>query len=295
MIITDRFVYLHLGKTGGTFVELVMDRLHQTPRGLYYNTVRPDHRAIFGSVDQHECHTDLPPEYRDRPILFTIRNPFDWYVSLFEFGWWKTHPGTLFDDARMAERHPNYPHLGFPEFLGALTDFRGGVLEPGRPQRSRPGAFADAGVGYYTYLFVLSLFDDPDGVLGQPGLCDRDVTAWGAMPPARFVETSNLNRGLHEFLLDVGYGADELAFIPSLGRVNPTESRMASGGTWTEYYTPDLLRTIRRKDCLIFGMFPQFDPKQKQPSSSSSPQPGRARRGATSTKPDREKIFYKFT
>lgn len=283
MIITDRFVYLHLGKTGGTFVELVMERLHQVPKGLYYNTVRPDHQATFGNYDQHECYTDLAPEYRDRPVLSTIRDPFDWYVSLYEFGWWKTHPGTLFDDARMADLYPSYPDLSFPEFIGAITDFRPGVLHPVGINRSSPGPFADADVGYYTYLFVFSLFADPAGVLGQPGLRDRDDPAWGEMPRTRFVTTCNLNRGLHEFLLEMGYGADEVAFVPTLGRVNQTETRKASAGTWAEYYTPEMLSMIRRKDRLIFGMFPQFDPDRATTPDAQGPRGGR--RGASALLP----------
>lgn len=88
MIITDRFVFLHLHKSGGTFVnELLMQCL-------------PDARQ-YG---YHLPRTLIPPEARHLPVLGLVRNPWSYYVSWYAFQKSRPQPNALFqvlsDDGR---------------------------------------------------------------------------------------------------------------------------------------------------------------------------------------------------
>ena len=71
MIVTEKFVFGHLPRSGGTFVSEVIKKFfpsahevgHHLPRGL------------------------LPREYSHLPVLGTVRNPWEFYVSLYHYVW----------------------------------------------------------------------------------------------------------------------------------------------------------------------------------------------------------------
>jgi Sulfotransferase domain len=70
MLVTDRFVFLHIPKTGGTFIQTILrDHLPFTPHGL----------------STHAPHRDLPAEWQRLPVVCVVRNPWDWYVSWYHW------------------------------------------------------------------------------------------------------------------------------------------------------------------------------------------------------------------
>lgn len=66
MFVTDNLVYLELHKTGGTHIGRLLSEL------------------LDG--EQIGKHNRLPLEFQNRFILGSIRNPWDWYVSLWAYG-----------------------------------------------------------------------------------------------------------------------------------------------------------------------------------------------------------------
>lgn len=74
MLITEHFVFIHLPRTGGTFLR----------------------RACSGSdvrvlvTKGHLGVEHIPEEHSDLPIFAVIRNPWDWYVSWYQ--WVRAHP-----------------------------------------------------------------------------------------------------------------------------------------------------------------------------------------------------------
>jgi hypothetical protein len=73
VLVTDGFVFLHVPKTGGTFIHNVLSS-HLS--GI-------DHRAI--GKRSHVTYRELRPEWRQRPVFCVVRNPWDWYVSWFSY------------------------------------------------------------------------------------------------------------------------------------------------------------------------------------------------------------------
>ena len=67
MIVTDYFVYIHTSRTAGTFLnELILEHV-------------PDAQML-----QYHGHLgDLPEKYAHLPVIGFVRNPWDWYVSMF--------------------------------------------------------------------------------------------------------------------------------------------------------------------------------------------------------------------
>lgn len=74
MLIHERFVFLHVPKTGGTFIR------HALGQEL------PSCRALPGMPGSAHWGWDrIPPEAADLPVLAFVRNPWDWYVSWYSF------------------------------------------------------------------------------------------------------------------------------------------------------------------------------------------------------------------
>ena len=69
MIATDRFVFLHLHKSGGTFVN------------RFVQAFFPDARQI----GYHLPRAFLPASCAALPLLGSVRNPWDYYVSWYAF------------------------------------------------------------------------------------------------------------------------------------------------------------------------------------------------------------------
>lgn len=69
MIITDKFVFIHMHKTGGQSLNYILEK------------TMPNFRAI----GYHYPLELLPKEYTDRPVLGMVRNPWDWYISWYAF------------------------------------------------------------------------------------------------------------------------------------------------------------------------------------------------------------------
>ncbi len=67
MIVTDHFVYIHVSRSAGTFLnKLILNRV-------------PGARML-----QYHGHLgDLPEQYAELPVIGFVRNPWDWYVSMF--------------------------------------------------------------------------------------------------------------------------------------------------------------------------------------------------------------------
>lgn len=70
MLIHERFVFMHLQRTGGTFLSGAMRQ--SFPQG----SLEAGAPGIY-----HPGWDRIPPEARGRRVLVYVRNPWDWYVS----------------------------------------------------------------------------------------------------------------------------------------------------------------------------------------------------------------------
>ena len=65
MIVTDKFVFVHLPRSGGTFVSDVIKKFFPSAHEIGYHLPR----AV------------LPTEYSHLPVLGAVRNPWEFYAS----------------------------------------------------------------------------------------------------------------------------------------------------------------------------------------------------------------------
>ena len=69
MIVTERFIFVHMHKTGGQTINKIICN--------YF-----DHHQIIG---YHYPHSLLPQQFADLPFVGFVRNPWDWYISWYAF------------------------------------------------------------------------------------------------------------------------------------------------------------------------------------------------------------------
>jgi hypothetical protein len=256
MIITDRFVFVHQPKTGGTFVAEVLERIHKARLGTGFVAAlrwkcggAPGYFDTRTTTGKHANCLDIPDAHRDKPIVSIVRSPYDRLVSRFEFRWWESHPHHDVDQVR--QWYPNYPDLTFDQFVD-LGYNRG-------PSHASKFPHPEL-LGPETRQFIHFFFRKPretfaavsdDYIAAQRYLDD--------MFPVRFLRTRQLNADLHAFLTDQGYAPSEIAFVRDAPKVLPGKKDGRKGKSWQEYFSPDLKQLVRDREKLLFAMFPDFD------------------------------------
>jgi len=146
MIVTDRFVFLHLHKSGGSFVNECLRRCVPGARQIGYHLPR----AL------------IPEAVAALPVIGLVRNPWSYYVSWYSFQQQRPQPNALFrvlsDEGRldfsgtirnMVELSENDDLLS--RLVGILPRQYGsqGLNLPGFALAPIRGS----GLGFYSYLY----------------------------------------------------------------------------------------------------------------------------------------------
>jgi hypothetical protein len=268
VLFTDRFVYVHQPKTGGTFVTSMLLQLHGVEWNRLFHLQSMVRRNIrrrtpLGTFvynnNKHGTCAEIPSSERDKRILATVRNPFDWYVSQHEFGWWKRKDFLPYYRAvpGFDEDYAEFPDLAFEPWLRLMY-----------------AAFGGDGVGYASREFVRFYFREPDSVLPK---IDAGYIESGRfrddMFDVDFLHTERLNVELHDFLARVGYPSEQIEFVLEHERVLPRGRGRAGGAAAPSYYSAELEAEVRRRDALLFAALPEYaaspapDPTSPAPSS----------------------------
>jgi hypothetical protein len=146
MITTDRFVFLHLHKSGGTFVNECLMRF------------LPDARH----VGYHLPRSMVPSPAAQLPVLGFVRNPWSYYVSWYTFQLERPHPNFLF---RILS---DEGQLDFESTVRNMLNLSAGSMRLDLIVRALPKKYSNQGLnlpgfalepirntrlGFYTYLY----------------------------------------------------------------------------------------------------------------------------------------------
>jgi hypothetical protein len=226
MIVTDKFVFVHLPRSGGTFVSEVITKFFPSAHEIGYHLPR----------------TLLPREYSNLPVLGAVRNPWDFYVSWYHHVWprdaatvlvsWVSENGKVgFEGATR-----NALNLGFNnERLDALIEMLPEQVDYGKRNipnitKAAMRSVRGTGVGYYTFRFN-HLFGNVDGVF----VCRLET----------------LRRDLIAFFEGIGAATDELRnYVLRSDRKNTAEHHH-----YSTYYTPELAELVSIRDRQLIERF----------------------------------------
>lgn len=146
MIVTSRFVFLHLHKSGGTFVNECLRRFVPGVQEIGYHLPR----------------SRIPPQFASLPVLGFVRNPWSYYVSWHAFQSGRPQPNALYRVASEDGR------LGFKGTISNLLELGTGgqrlerlvsllPAQYGNRGLNLPGfalaPIAGTGLGFYSYLY----------------------------------------------------------------------------------------------------------------------------------------------
>jgi hypothetical protein len=222
MIVTPRFVFLHLHKSGGTFVNAGLMR----------------HVAGAQQIGYHLPRSSLPAQFSALPVLGLVRNPWSYYVSWYSFQRARPQPNALFrivsDGGRLgfAGTLNNLLNLGYDD---ALLDRVIAALPPAYSNQglNLPG-FALAPIrgtrmGFYSFLYRYLYGPDLDTV--------------------RLGKMEELRTELPRMLEEVGQPIDASLreYIASAPALNTSEHQAAGG----YYRTSAMMMLVADRDQLV--------------------------------------------
>jgi len=252
--LTDDFVFVHMPKTGGTFVGSVIDRLYPSGwrrlRAISFGP-KPVGRAAIDHGHLHAPLQEVPESHCYKPVLATIRSPYEHHVSSFEFGEWRKGEANPdfsgYDWPRIRADHPEFPDLTFADYLAVF-----GRVGYRRGQDDR----RDLGWDTVRFAWQFARSDAPTAT--SPTAQISEVVAHGC-DDIRFVHTENLNAELHDALLSFGLPPESVDFVPTAAKVLPTKGGRTADQKWRNYYDDALMKLVREVEAPLFERFPEFE------------------------------------
>lgn len=217
MIATRHFVFLHLHKSGGTFVNQWLLRFFEGARPIGYHLPR---RLI-------------PGELAELPMLGLVRNPWSYYVSWYAFQSAMPQPNALFRTlseggklgfegtiTNMLDLGSGGAHLD-PAVAALPTSFTGRGLNLPGPELA---VIRDSGLGFYSFLYRYMYGED------------------GALQIARMEE---MREQLAQLLAATGATVSEaaLAHLAAAPAINTSKHR-----PYDDYYSAELRDLVATRD-----------------------------------------------
>ena len=243
MIVTDKFVFVHVPRSGGTFVSGVI-------------------RKFFPSAQEIGHHLPrelLRREFSHLPVLGTVRNPWEFYVSWYHYVRHKDPASVM---VRWMSENGRLGFIGSVRNLLNLTvnDERLDVLIEMVPEHVDyrrtliPNVNKDemrrvrgTGVGYYSFRFD-QMFGNADDVF--------------------FCRLETLRQDLVAFFEGVGAATDELRDYV----LRSDKKNIAEHLHYSTYYTPELAELVFIRDRLLIERF-GYVFEQASPVENRDPKP----------------------
>ena len=227
MIATGRFVYIHLHKSGGSFVNECLLRFFPEARQIGY----------------HLPASQLPDSLRALPLLGFVRSPWSYYVSWYAFQSQRPQPNALYrcvsDDGALDFKASvrNLLELGNDEarldrLLALLPDQYGQAGFGLNLPNFALAPIRASGLGFYSYLFRYMY----TGAASEPfvGTCENLRADF-----LGFLERSGIEASL-----------ELLEFIQTASPRNTSQH-----GDWRSYYDQALADAVARYDSSVIERF----------------------------------------
>jgi hypothetical protein len=254
LIVSEKFVYLHNPKTGGTFIRAMLKKVAPLRHDLQIRELK------------HLKHAGvriIPREFRERPIVTTVRHPMAHYVSRYHFAGWERKLPTEIRASLIRERYPAFPNLTFSEFLRLCNDWD--VILPSNSKLKR--TLMNGRIGSETRALLGLIEQNPaDFLRNMDALSDEGLAR--NFQHVKFLKTETLNQDLHDFLLSIGFEPARIAFILEQERILPRRKLpidrrlrhivrdLGKKQDWRNYYIDEELRWVGDFERFFFRLFP---------------------------------------
>jgi hypothetical protein len=245
MLVTEKFVFVHLPRTGGTFVSDIIKKFFPSAHEV-------GHHLPIGL---------LPREFSHLPVLGTVRNPWEFYVSLYHYlgikdaksvlASWMSDNGQL-DFAASVRNLLNITvdDNRLDRLIGMLPE-RVNYAERSIPNVSKSTMrnVRGTGVAYLTLRFN-EMFGNSDNIF--------------------FCQLETLGRDLVSFFEKIGIATNELC---DYVRVQDKKNS-SNHGHYSAYYSPELAELVAVRDRPLIQRF-GYVFQQNETAEQVSPVTGR--------------------
>ena len=226
MIATPEFLFIHLHKTGGQFV----------------NRLLLEHYSGATPIGYHLPRSEAPEPLRTLPAFAFMRNPWDWYVSWYAFNAATPQRNPIFrgvserGEAGFHDTIHNLLHLGHP-LQAAMREEIAQALPESR----------DGNQGSGITRHVMLNFTDPDA--GYLSWLTRYMCFRGGSPAGlRMGHMENLRTDLPMLIENCG-GTVDLALAEAIVAAPPVNA--SPRRDYREYYDQELRELVAERDWAI--------------------------------------------
>jgi hypothetical protein len=217
VIVCDNFVFLHLHKSGGTYVNQMLLTCIPSARRIGY----------------HLPYSQLPEPFRALPVVGTVRNPWAYYVSWYHFQRGQARPNPLFQVCSNG---------GTGDFATTLTNLATLEANPDRV-RQLADAFPETFVNYGLNLTRNCIAAISGSGLGFYSFLHDRLYAGAASPNILKMET--LRQQLPTIGSNLG-AADTIAlhrFLRTTPNLNTSQH-----GPYQSYYSTEMQSLVAEMD-----------------------------------------------
>jgi hypothetical protein len=233
MVINDKFIFVHMVKTGGTFLQ---DYFGKNIAGC---------RSTGSGAGRHKpvkAIKDLP-QFK----FGVMRNPYAWYISWWAFQAIQRSPGNSLPTLLVAD---------FSQSIRNLDQARGII------KQTKSHLFIDFDImhrfdiGVMTYKFI-EMFCDADRIFSQnvfDGFKREDLLIDAT------VTMEDLRNEVVEIFYDYIFtlSEDQVNNLYDHPRIN-----VGKYEDFTEHYTPETVEWVKRKDRHLFNLYPEYTFKKE--------------------------------
>ncbi len=265
MFITEDFVMLNLPKTGSSFARAVLKELYDREHKrtslinkfliklkiispLYKELVLPNIKiqGVKQEYEEHGTYIQIPKNNINRKIFSIVRNPYDRFLSSYEFRAWERK--RQISDELINEHFPTFPNLTIDDYLRLqkLT------MKYGR----LGGRELNCKIGTQSVQFIQMFFKNPKKVLEN--ITDEYIDSdkvFDDIADISFIKQENLRTNLINFLLQNGFNEKDVNFINDFKRVNTTKKIFKDR---TKLWTQNSVDYIKKEERLIFKILKKY-------------------------------------
>jgi hypothetical protein len=230
MLVNDNFVFIHLPRSGGTFVSDIIKKFFPSTREIGY----------------HFPRQLLPSEYSHLPILGTVRNPWEFYPS------WYEHQSAK--PVYLPSKHVLFGYLSQHRTLDFERTVRN-ALSLGVSDE-KLDALIDALPENFDYeaRSISNITKDTMAKIRGTGLglyAFRFNVMFGEAADVFFCRLESLRIDLTTFFEKIGVATDEMrSYVFNLDKKNTSEHNH-----YSSYYTPELAELVSIREHQLIERF----------------------------------------
>lgn len=258
MLITDKFIFIHMPKSGGTFVLDVIWKLYgkfqmRPLKSLDHDLPDPREEFSIRTKFKHPTRSHIPEAFKELPVVGSVRNPYDRYVSQYRFASWLDKPSQF----PGLQEHPHFPNLSFSDYVKLANDHLWLI--------NNRDAYLEQSIGWQT-CSLLHWFghEELHRKMSSGLVLDGDIIR-KYLDPIVLLHTDNLNGDLFTVLKNLGYEEERIRFILTTPKIVPAprsysyEMMRNPDERWEDAYDTDLKNFVREKERFMFELFPHWD------------------------------------